>query len=625
MKKLISLVLVVAMLLTTMIPVFAKTDVVEETVVTAAGAQKVEYPIIFVTGIGQTWTHLVNEDGSYKLENPKDPNSSPIEYNLFYAEPSALLKPKTLVHLVKLVGQVVGTLVVGVNMVQKKDAGAVIAALLNRNLIDENGELPSDVEDCIKNYPISRYNELDLKNFYRSIPCQFMVEQIGADNIYCFNHPAFSFLYKDADALNKFIEETVLPQTGAEKVVLVPMSMGGAVTSAYLDRYGDRNEVKRVVSIVGAWKGSSIVADLAERKYADNAPELLYNGLLADFIGLPTGYIVNIALRLFPKKALRGVIDSVLGGVVDEFLLKTPSLIALVPDDRYEAIEKNLLQGDKYAYVRKETRAYFEAQSTVKERLQHLEDAYGMEFYFLAGYGLEFGEDTGAEYGLFQFMKSNEDANSDEIIPIQSTTVGATAAKAGEKLPYTGKYVSPDGSVDLSTAYAPDRTWLFYRQKHELEYNNTALRLALDISVGKVSSVEDCKDTYPQFNQSRNAKALLRGDSTYIILLNRFIDENKADPSKAADVQKAQEALDACNAMMNRTINDREADDAVIENAYQVLVELKAIEPRRSGELSAKEQKQFDALKKANDFIYKIFGAKGFRDFGISNIKNLVK
>ena len=603
MKKLISVLLAAAMLLATVIPVFAA-----DLPVSAA----CEYPIVFVTGIGQTWTHLVNEDGSYKTDKDGDL----IEYNLFYVEPSALLKGKALGATIRVALQFIASAAFDHNFISKKDVEPVFSALMQHNIIDENGKLPPDVEDCVKNYPLSEYNELDTKNFYRSIPCQSIVEEIGAENIFCFNHSAFDYLYDDADGLNKFIRETVLGKySDAEQVVLIPMSMGAAVVNAYLDRYGAQNNVKRVISIVGAWNGSDVVADMVEGKYSENAPEMLYNGLMGELIGYPAGYIVNIALRIFPKRVLRGVIDTLLAGIADVIILKTPSMAALIPSDRYLAIEQTYMQGSEYDNVRKQTHEYYEAQSRLHERLVELE-RQGMEFFFISGYGATFGGLSG-DYTYFQFMRSADSANSDEIIQIASTAPGTTYSAFNETLGYTGKYVSPDGTIDVSTSFNPERTWCFYRQQHELEYNNTALRLALDISTGNVTSVSQSADKYPQFNESRNVKRLIRGDDTYIIRLQQFINENKADPAKADDVRLAQSALDECNAMLDRTHNNREADDAVIENARQVLIKLGLEEPDRDDTPSGWDRFTEKVLKSLNDTTYKIFGAKGFIDIFI--------
>ena len=53
------------------------------------------------------------------------------------------------------------------------------------------------------------------------------------------------------------------------------MSMGASVVSAYLHDYGTKGRVDKVVSIVGAWEGSNVIADLIDLAYAE-AKDLCY-------------------------------------------------------------------------------------------------------------------------------------------------------------------------------------------------------------------------------------------------------------------------------------------------------------------------------------------------------------
>ncbi len=628
MKKLISVLLVTALLMVSVIPAFAA----KETEVIVADAENLtetvdcEYPIIFVTGIGQTWTHLVNPDGTYKL----DEEGNIIEYNLFYADFDGLLSsPRHLMRILKVLGELLATIVLDKNFVKSEDVGAIAAKLLRCNMIDENGKLPEDVEDTVKKYPLSEYNELNLGNFYRSIPCQDIVAKVGAENIFCYNYSAFSFIPHNADGLNEFITETVLGKySDKDKVVLVPMSMGASVVSAYLAKYGDSNDVARVVSIVGAWDGSDVIADLIEAKYAYNSAEMFYDGtfsqLLSGLFGVEEAYtplvstLLDVALRLLSKQTLRDFIDAFINGIVSDFLLKTPSLLALIPSGRYEAIEENYLSTPELAYVKAQTREYYEAQTTLRDRMTRLENEYGMEFYFICGYGLEFGEGS-PDYDIFKFLYSSPTTNSDEIIQISSTAPGATYTVPGEKLENVSdsKYLSPDGSVDLSTSQAPDRTWCFYKQKHELERNNTAINLAFALANGQIKSVDDCKDTYPQFNKSRNLYDLVKGDC-YLYELEDFVEDNKNNPAKAEEVKLAQDALDEIAVMMDRTINDPDIDNAVIENARDTLVTLGVLE----AEEVVEETWYMNIVNNVSKFIDKklfdFFGTGGFKE-GILN------
>ena len=73
-------------------------------------------------------------------------------------------------------------------------------------------------------------------------------------------------------------------------------------------------------------------------------------------------------------------------------------------------------------------------------------------------------------------------------------------------------------------------------------------------------------------------------------------------------------SLDKCYAMLAETHNNREADDAVIENTRQTLIKLGLEEAPKEEEPSAFMQGLTKFLKKLNDRVYDTFGAAGFRD-----------
>ena len=208
-------------------------------------------------------------------------------------------------------------------------------------------------------------------------------------------------------------------------------------------------------------------------------------------------------------------------------------------------------------------------------------------------------------------MQSAASTNSDEIINISSTAPGTQAVTPGTTFEDTqGRELSPDGSIDISTTYYKDSSWFFYKQKHELEYNNTALSLALNLALGKIKTVDDCDNLeedgyyYPQFNESRNLKSLTR---SYIPDLERYMEE------KGYTLTADQQALyDEVMAMTKNTVNDRDEDDALIEEFRQMLISIGVYE---ADEEPSKISTVFNkVMSGGNDLVYSIFGAKGFLD-----------
>ena len=653
MKKVIALILCAALLIPVAVVPVSAADVQNGAAAPAvktadslesAFAEGENSIILFVTGIGQSFSYLFDEsytaEGAFENGTLQDyENYAPLiaerkysgRWNLFSNEIGAALKQKSSIKAVlKVVGGLILSIFTRKNMVKDADVRTLITNMFSYNIVDENGKCDSRVVTPRYTMPVSEYpgvydadGNFDSEakgRFYGSIPCAEIAEKrLGAnyeDYLYCYNYCAFSYTSQNVKGLHDFIE-TVLGnnKVGAKDVVLVPMSMGASVVSAYLAAYPQQadNHVRRVVSIVGCWNGSDVVTDLLKKDYADNSAELFYNGIIGDLVGEPWGYVVNFLLRIFPKAGLRGFIDQAVGILCETVLLDAPSLLALIPDYSYDEIRPMI----KSAAVLKEADSYHEAQSTLRQRLADL-DAQGIPVSFIAGYGLPYGAVT-SDYKVFGFMKHAELTNSDEIINISSTAPGTSFVAYNKTFTDgEGRRLSPDKTIDLSTTYYPDRTWFFYGQKHELEYNNTAIATAIDIALGKVKSIADCDDLaedgvyYPQFNLARNLKSLKR---------SWIPDLNKYCKSTGYVLTAEQQALyDEVIAMTESTVNNPESDNALLDRFHDMLVEIGVYTAPK--EQSKAKKVLTDLLRKNNDIIYKIFGAKGFGDLGFASAGN---
>ncbi len=641
MKKFIAIILSIALLVsvavipasaqqTTLKVVTQETDDLE-----SAFAEGTNSLVVFVTGIGQSYSYLFDE--SYLAEDAFEngtlqdyENYAPLiaegkydsRWNLFNSFDEVFSDSSTISTLIGTVIELLASSLLRVDMIDQNKADKLIRDLFRFNIVGEDGNGNPRVVTPRYAMPVSEFPgiiddngnfESEAKNrFYSSIPCKdISLEKFGEnyeDYLYVFNYNAFSYTSKNVEALHEFIETIIANnKVGAKDIVLVPMSMGASVVTAYMDAYPTvaENHIRRVVSIVGAWDGSDVVADLLMRRFCDESADLFYNGLLSDLIGEPWGYVVNIALRIFPKSILRGFVDKALSAIATELFCATPSLCNLIPADQYAEVSKLI----KSPVVKAEADKFQEAKKKLDTTMKNLE-AEGVTFSFISGYGLPFGAIT-SDYSAFGFMKSAPVTNSDEIINIDSTAPGTSFVTPGTKFEDTkGRILSPDGSIDISTTYRKDSSWFFYQQKHELEYNNTALALALELATGNIKTVADCDNLeedgyyFPQFNGARNLKDYKR---SYLPDLERYCDETGYVLTAE---QKA--VLAKAEAMANNTINNPEVDDPIVEEVYEMLVEIGVYE---KGEEPGFADKALNGvLKGANDVIYAIFGAKGFLD-----------
>lgn len=592
--------------------------------------------IVFVTGIGQSYSYLFDEsyteEGAFENGTLQDyENYAPLiaegkystRWNLFNSFDEAFSDPSTIATLTGVIGDFLASAIIRQCIIDEEDVKTVVRNLFKFNLVDENGNPHPRVVTPRYAMPVSEYpwamgEDGEMRSearerFYSSIPCEDIAKEKFGENyedyLYVFNYNAFSYTSKNVNGLHNFIE-TILAnnKVGAENVVLVPMSMGASITTAYIDAYPTtaENHIKRVVGIVGAWDGTEVIADLLTQSYCDMSADLFYNGLISDLVGEPWGYMVNMALRIAPKQVLRDFIDMALRALSTELFGTTPSLSNMIPLARYEeAMATNFITSD---VVRNEVEDFYEAKARLHKNIAKLQSE-GVTFSFIAGYGLTFGACT-ADYSLFGFMKSAPTTNSDEIINIDSTAPGTSFVPFGTKFEDTkGRELSPDGSIDISTCLYKDSTWYFYEQKHELEHNNTALSLALNLATGHVTTVDSCDDPngeyyYPQFNEARNLKPL----KWYKEDLERYCEETGyvLTAGNKAILKEAEE-------MTKRTINDYDKDNEVIEKVHDMLVEIGVYEPE--AEPGTLEKILNIALKGANDIVYFIFGAKGFVDF----------
>lgn len=594
-KKLLAVLLCVVMAFSAMTAAFtvaAKDDVV---------------PVVFVPGIGQSQTYKYDDEGNVVAD-----------WNLLHINTDFdSFGIGDWINLVKFVVEFIGSIALQKDIIPSSSIDNVLKIFFADHLSDENGNPINNVVTPLHTYPVSEYDEEARDIFDDRIPCQFLLDEIGEENVYCYNYPVFSNADKNAVGLNDFIENVVLKQTGASKVILVPMSMGASVVNNYLNQYPDAGRVEKVISIVGAWDGSDVFGDLMLADFDDNAPAMVYTNLLGElgFVDPYVGSIINIAARILPKQELRNILDDIVDSLVRTLFLENTSFLSLCPSGRYEEFAAKYLQGEDMADVKAQTDRYAAAQANLEERLMYQQNTYGTEFYFISGYNLAFGDE---DYGFFKFFETYDTTNSDEIIQISSTAPGTSFVPAGQS--FDADYiadpahnVSPDGSIDASTCYFEDTSWYFEGQKHELTDNNTALSLAFEIALGNIHSVKDCEDTYPQFNESRFVRRLTRDYLPDAATIDRSTLE-------AEDAAKLDKAVADAEAMMARTINDRDEDDKIIFALKDLLIELNVKyniwEDRYQPEVEDPTMEAVElVLGIVSDVLVKIFGQKGFADF----------
>ena len=184
----------------------------------------------------------------------------------------------------------------------------------------------------------------DEKNHIRCmIPTKKFAEITGEDGYFFFSYHSFGNIDEIVESLEDYIQK-IKEKTGREKVNLMPLSLGGTVTTAYLKKYGDRQHVDKVISIVPAYDGSLLIRDIFEgridlRSYVD---------FFRIFLDEEATNSISKLTRFFPVK----VVEKFVGSVIEtlrEVIFKNSSMMwGIIPHDDYDRLAEKFINDDKH-------------------------------------------------------------------------------------------------------------------------------------------------------------------------------------------------------------------------------------------------------------------------------------
>ncbi|MBQ2758519.1 MAG: hypothetical protein IJE93_02000 [Clostridia bacterium] len=519
-------------------------------------------PVIVLPGINHSPTYLYDEN-----DNPVMNGDTQIGGTLFILNESAL--STTLI--IKAVLRLLATITFQTNVGLDTLAYDMICELLKYQRCDENGDHVENLKTFRWNYSLEGMSEEDLEWTYRMVPMQTLVEEIGEDHVYFFSFNLVGDPMDSADDLDEYIQ-MVKAQTGHDKVTLLPVSLGGTILTAYLDKYG-HDDLDQIVNAVACLDGTDIIADMYAREWRLD-DEYLYHEFLAKILteeeGNPTlGYLINTLLHIVPRSGIDALLTGAMSGILDTLMLNCPQFWAMLPSYRYEELAERYLSDQPTLKAR--TDRFQQARLNLnKNILAAVED--GVRVNSIACANLDLGEQM---YSYFNIVASAEKVSSDGIVNLSSASMGATGAPGEytladleyEKNTYcsdpTHNHISPDNMVDASTAILPENTWIFLEQHHEVGYNDVVLNLAKAIILGEVTDVNDNPEKYPQFNGTCTTTYLRRW---------RLPDAYKVDTStlSAEDKAELEAAIAEGEAVLQMTICDKER----AENADKRLIEV---------------------------------------------------
>ena len=357
--------------------------------------------------------------------------------------------------------------------------------------------------------PMSSYTEEEKKTIFTAFGLKY-AEQYNEDLVYAFGYDWRQSPIDCADQLNDFISY-VKARTGSNKVNVVAISQGSAVTLAYLAQYGG-SDINNLVFASPAWQGTSLVGDLFNGnveldiyavenflvKSADVSATTHLTAYIISFIasyeGLSHEYFGDI------NHAIQGLLPYIYRDTIIPFMAGIPGLWALVPAEFYDGAKTFLFPEGVDANLEAIIDEYHDIQVNAKDIIDDAMDE-GMRFGIVGGYNRQ----------MAPINKKYE--QSDEVIDIKSMTGGATCALYLQAYDDWGQiykqkvndghnHVSWDYKVDLSTAMYPEQTWLLKNMSHtgyNLQ-NGTLDTVLWLLNATEQYTVHTDRENHPQFS-----------------------------------------------------------------------------------------------------------------------------
>ncbi len=574
------------------------------------------YPTVIIPGISQSISYLADENGNPAVNS----NGEELSGGLLILDSTQIL-PAVINNLAA---------PLATSLITQSDADGKLAQGVYNTVMqlfaiqssDKNGNPTHNlktVEYSTNGVPTSVANmtQDDRDYFYRMIPMQAIKDEVGEDNLYLYAFPLIGDPMKSAEGLDDYIQR-VKADKGVDKVNIVTISLGGTILTAYLENLKGTGypDVNRVVNVVSCLQGTDVMGDFYLRNW-NLEDEFFFHEYIPMIMeetegNAALGYLINIALKIFPKQVVYTILTAAVDGILDSLMLNCPQFWAMIPADRFDDAKEKysfIWEDSEYAKLAAKIDSFHTAALNLDDNFAELMNS-GKLVHSVAGYGLDY---SAQDYCFFAAMKSSLTTNSDAIIDIDSTTMGATYVPAGEILPDDILFsdtaiISPDGSIDISTCLFPENVWLFEGQHHEVGRNDVIIALIGKLITGEIKSVNDMADEFPQFNGNRNTRNIRRW---YLESAEEVLNAEDKSMYSEEDLIELQAAYDEAQALLQTTICEPSEAEAVTDRLLNAL--------RRVGqEGEAEDETMMNVLeavaKFVDDTIYKVFGGNGFSD-----------
>lgn len=326
---------------------------------------------------------------------------------------------------------------------------------------------------------------------------------------YIFNYDSRLDPWEVAESMDEYIN-AVLEATGKNKVQLVGRCLGGNYVAAYLTRYG-ADKVDTCVLYVPSTMGTVVCSGTFSGTFKfdpDVINDYVNTNLTddSDLSGLINS-VVSVTHSLSMLQPGTDIAESVYKQIANQLIpdlliasyATMPAYWSMVDDEHFERA-KNFVFGDKKAQysglIEKIDNYHYNVMNEFDVTLRRLQEE-GLKVAVVAKYNT-------ALPPIFE----NSSVQADGTIELDKLSFGATSANMGEvlsrsylnSLKGTGatKYVSKDTIIDASTCVLPDNTWFIKNSTHE-DFNTAINKLIYAILGSKDQFTIWDDPSYPQY------------------------------------------------------------------------------------------------------------------------------
>ncbi len=607
-KKLLALVLAVIMAVSCM------------SAVAYAADTEAYIPSIVIPGIFQSET-LYYENDEVALNAEGEPYEAP-----FFLDTTTEIAGAALSEALLPLGKLL------VNQEDQEQAAAhaladvLGATLMEKSVCDENGNFVHDIRATKYNDSFRDLSEHDREHILDSVPLQHYIDIAGEENLYFFSYASLGNMKATAEELYDFIQ-FVKEDAKSDKVNIIPISQGGSIANALMQLYDDKGislaeDINKMILVVPALDGSILIGEIYQYGLLDDSYEL-YNTMFPALMGDDDylSYLINIVIRIFPNADLNNILDIAVETLIDDYMRYSTLLWGLCPSGNYPACREMYLLDEGLENILSQTDWYYNAQlNSDANILKAIED--GVEVFDIVDYNVS----------LYQLVDSWDDVNADGIIQLDSTSMGAYSAGVDVLLPedYVAEcnncsdpanhdHTDPNGIVDVCTGLLPETTFYFFNQDHEKTgSNDIIMKLAAELLTDdNFTSVHSYPDRFPQFNNARNSKGLMKD----VAEIKEF-DMSTLSPEQAAELE---EAIILAEAALDDTAMPVDEFEAAKENFYAVRDRVLYGETEDDADDDVNTDNFILMIVKViSDIFYKFFGGAGFSEMFPSFLDKLL-